>query len=430
MIITPEKLSLQRFRSSKLFQAVLRFYIIMANPQGSLQLTPTTTYYLRKILRQNLDQLESVLGRETNLGFDPVTDLNSTLAFLCGDEESLASVVQNLERLAKYHQVLSSQGTLHRQELDKTEGEIFSLLGLRSANELRENKATIMIVDDRPENIRLLAVALNRQGYTVESIDSSATALSIARDIKPDLILLDIMMPIMDGYEVCQVLKKDPETSEIPVIFVSAVTNVMEKVKGFRAGAVDYITKPFQFDEVLARVEHQLKIQSLGKRLEESNVRLQQEIRDRQADIRQLDLYREALDILSIYNFFIQPDGQLINVSHSTAAVLDYSLDELHNMRLQDLDDSLDLNAWQHHWETLQQQSYVDMVTYHRKKGGNTIAVQLTLVYLTNQGLAYAYAGLYNPELLTEEEESHFVEEDTEPTTSGGSSASWRQWRV
>ena len=405
----------------------------MANPPGSLQLNPTTTYYLRKILRQNLDQLESVLARETNLGFDPITDLNETLSFLCGDRESLESVINNLERLSKYHQVLASQGTLHRQELDKTEGEIFSLMGLRSIHELRENKATIMIVDDRPENIRLLAVALNRQGYTVESVDNSATALSIARAIKPDLILLDIMMPVMDGYTVCQQLKKDPETAETPVIFVSAVTNVMDKVKGFRAGAVDYITKPFQFDEVLARVEHQLKIQNLTKRLEESNMRLQQEIRDRQADVKELDLYREALDILSIYNFFVQPDGQFVNVSRSTAAVLEYSLEELHSMKLQDLDSSLDINVWQNHWETLQHQNYVDMVTYHRKKSGETIAVQLTMVYLTNPGIAYAYAGLYNPEIPMPLEEaiSEIPEEIADvPQTNPGVANNWREWKV
>ncbi|MGA0201461.1 MAG: hypothetical protein ACO3NK_20485, partial [Prochlorotrichaceae cyanobacterium] len=98
----------------------------MANPQDHLQLTPTTTYYLRKILRKNLDQLESVLSKETNLGFDPVADLNSTLSFLYSDTASLNSVVKELERLVKYHQVLSTQGTLHRQELDKSEAAIFS----------------------------------------------------------------------------------------------------------------------------------------------------------------------------------------------------------------------------------------------------------------------------------------------------------------
>jgi len=277
----------------------------MANSQDNPQLTPTTTYYLRKVLRKNLDQIESVLSKEMNLGFDPVADLNSTLSFLYADPSSLSSVVTELERLVKYHQVLSSQGSLHRQELDKSEAAIFSALGMRNINEVTEEKAKILIVDDRPENIRLLAVALNRQGYTVESVDNSSTALSIARALKPDLILLDIMMPVLDGYEVCKLLKKDPETAEIPVIFVSAVTNVMDKVKGFRAGAVDYITKPFQFDEVLARVEHQLKILSLSKRLEESNLRLQQEIRDRQAENWRLALYRDALDIISTYNLFI-----------------------------------------------------------------------------------------------------------------------------
>ncbi|MEY2977948.1 MAG: hypothetical protein RLZZ435_2087 [Cyanobacteriota bacterium] len=407
----------------------------MANPQDHLQLTPTTTYYLRKILRKNLDQLESVLSKETNLGFDPVADLNSTLSFLYSDTASLNSVVKELERLVKYHQVLSTQGTLHRQELDKSEAAIFSALGLRSINEIPENKAKIMIVDDRPENIRLLAVALNRQGYTVESVDNSSTALSIARALKPDLILLDIMMPILDGYEVCKLLKKDPETSEIPVIFVSAVTNVMDKVKGFRAGAVDYITKPFQFDEVLARVEHQLKILSLSKRLEESNLRLQQESRERQAENQQLVLYREALDIISTYNLFIQPNGQFIQASESTAKILGYAVEELRNMKLQDLDESLDVSSWQEHWKTLQEQTYVEMLTYHRKKNGETVAIQLTLAYLPQQNVAYAYAVLYTPPepLIVSAETADpppAAPADPSPGAQNLGVKSWRQWQV
>ncbi len=406
----------------------------MANSQDNPQLTPTTTYYLRKVLRKNLDQIESVLSKEMNLGFDPVADLNSTLSFLYADPSSLSSVVTELERLVKYHQVLSSQGSLHRQELDKSEAAIFSALGMRNINEVTEEKAKILIVDDRPENIRLLAVALNRQGYTVESVDNSSTALSIARALKPDLILLDIMMPVLDGYEVCKLLKKDPETAEIPVIFVSAVTNVMDKVKGFRAGAVDYITKPFQFDEVLARVEHQLKILSLSKRLEESNLRLQQEIRDRQAENWRLALYRDALDIISTYNLFIQANGDLIEASESTAKILGYDLDELKAMKLQDLDTSLDLNVWQEHWQTLQQQTYVEMLTYHRRKNGENVSIQLTIAYLPQHNVAYAYAVLYTPpdpvSITFESTDTEVVVEEEDASSTNLEVRSWRQWKV
>ena len=406
----------------------------MANSQDNPQLTPTTTYYLRKVLRKNLDQIESVLSKEMNLGFDPVADLNSTLSFLYADPSSLSSVVTELERLVKYHQVLSSQGSLHRQELEKSEAAIFSALGMRNINEVTEEKAKILIVDDRPENIRLLAVALNRQGYTVESVDNSSTALSIARALKPDLILLDIMMPVLDGYEVCKLLKKDPETAEIPVIFVSAVTNVMDKVKGFRAGAVDYITKPFQFDEVLARVEHQLKILSLSKRLEESNLRLQQEIRDRQAENWRLALYRDALDIISTYNLFIQANGDLIEASESTAKILGYDLDELKAMKLQDLDTSLDLNVWQEHWQTLQQQTYVEMLTYHRRKNGENVSIQLTIAYLTQHNVAYAYAVLYTPpdpvSITFESTDTEVVVEEEDASSTNLEVRSWRQWKV
>ena len=121
-------------------------------------------------------------------------------------------------------------------------------------------------------------------------------------------------------------------------------------------------------------------------------------------------------------------------MSQSTAAVLEYSLEELQSMKLQDLDSSLDINLWQHHWDTLQHHNYIDMVTYHRKKSGETIAVQLTMVYLTNPGMAYAYAGLYNPEaqMPLEEEVSDIPEEiiPDVPQSPPSVANNWRQWKV
>lgn len=413
----------------------------MATSKARPQLTPTTNYYLRKVLRQNLDQLHSVLAKDTNLGFDPgfdpVTDINATLAFLYDDVTICQNVVKELERLAKYHQVLSTQGSLHRQELDKTETDIFAALGFRNSQEALETKAEIMIVDDRPENIRLLSVALNRQGYKVNSVDNSVQALDIAKATHPDLILLDIMMPVMDGYEVCEALKHNPETSEIPVIFVSAVTNVMDRVKGFRVGAVDYITKPFQFDEVLARVEQQLKIQNLRKRLEESNMRVQQEIRDRQMEARQVSLYQDTLSALSSYHFFIQPDGQLFKASPSCTTVLGYSPEMLQTLTIQNLDQSLDPSQWKTHWFTLQQQNYLSLVTYHQAYDGTSLPVQLTLIYLPTQDLVYTSALLCDSNALAPEltmpmttDSPDVPVEDLPPDDRGGSSTNWRQWRL
>lgn len=140
----------------------------------------------------------------------------------------------------------------------------------------------ILLVDDQPKNLRLLSDLLDEQGYQVQQAISGAVALQAVALDQPDLILLDIYMPDMDGYSVCQKLKADPTTQAIPVIFVSALDEAWDKVKAFSVGGVDYITKPFKMVEVLARVENQLKIQQLQKALMAQNTQLQQAIQELQ----------------------------------------------------------------------------------------------------------------------------------------------------
>ena len=124
----------------------------------------------------------------------------------------------------------------------------------------RPHHGNIMIVDDNPANLKLLEDLLRRHGYEMRSFPRGRLALAAADQEPPDLILLDINMPEMNGYEVCERLKASERLSEIPVIFISALNALEDKVKGFRAGGVDYISKPFQFEEVLARVETHLKL--------------------------------------------------------------------------------------------------------------------------------------------------------------------------
>ncbi len=121
-------------------------------------------------------------------------------------------------------------------------------------------KQTILVVDDVPANLELLSNLLSTRGYRVRSALSGAVALKSVHAAPPDLILLDINMPEMDGYEVCQQLKAEGQTSAIPVIFISALNETLDKVRAFKVGGVDYITKPFQFEEVLARVEAHLTL--------------------------------------------------------------------------------------------------------------------------------------------------------------------------
>jgi len=139
-------------------------------------------------------------------------------------------------------------------------------------------KGNILIVDDTPANLRLLSRMLTEQGYQVRPVPDGPLALAAARAEPPDLILLDIRMPEMDGYEVCEHLKADAQTGDIPIIFISALDEIGDKVKAFTVGGVDYVTKPFQFAEVLARVETHLALRRLQKQLQDANEKMEREL--------------------------------------------------------------------------------------------------------------------------------------------------------
>jgi signal transduction histidine kinase len=167
-------------------------------------------------------------------------------------------------------------------------------------------KSSILVVDDTPANLRLLVNLLTENGYKVRAVPRGKLALAGIKTAPPDLILLDIMMPEMDGYEVCEKLKADPETKEIPVIFISAINEVLDKVKAFAVGGVDYISKPFQVEEVLARVETQLENRSLQKSLQAKNQELGRALAELQAAQNQLVLSEKMAAL-----------GQLVaNIAH------------------------------------------------------------------------------------------------------------------
>lgn len=147
--------------------------------------------------------------------------------------------------------------------------------------ESAQSEGTILIIDDSPYNLRVLSKTLFIHQYTVRCATSGAMALLSVQTAPPDLILLDIRMPDMDGYEICQQLKQNAATQDIPVVFLSALDAVTDIVEAFRVGGVDYITKPFQTDEVLARIRNQLTIQKLKKQLFDQNQHLCQEINER-----------------------------------------------------------------------------------------------------------------------------------------------------
>ncbi len=157
-------------------------------------------------------------------------------------------------------------------------------------------RANLLVVDDAPLNLHLLVHLLTKQGYKVRPASSGQAALAAVQAEPPDMVLLDIMMPEMDGYEVCRRLKAEERTRNIPVIFISAIDQSADKVRAFETGGVDYVTKPIQPGEVVARIETHLKLRELQKNLEEKNRLLEEEIAERQMIEESLRQHAEELD--------------------------------------------------------------------------------------------------------------------------------------
>ncbi|MCP4400300.1 MAG: response regulator, partial [bacterium] len=204
-------------------------------------------------------------------------------------------------------------------------------------------KANIVIVDDTRASLRLLEELLQEQGYTVRPMPEGRLALMAVQANPPDLILLDIKMPGMSGYDVCEQLKADPQTADIPIIFLSALDETIDKVKAFALGGVDYITKPFQAEEVLARVETHLVLRNLQKHLEElvegrttelqhTNEHLQQEIAERkraERTVRASEQQYRALAENVADGIRIVQEGETVFVNEALCSMLGYTTDEL-----------------------------------------------------------------------------------------------------
>ena len=241
----------------------------------ALQLTEAT---LKSTTGKELTYLEKEILKAAwnNETYSKVAD---TLRLSHGHIKDVASVLWHRlsdafgEKIAKnnFRQVI--------QALSSTPNYIQEKISANNTNKASDSTGNILIIDDLIENLRFLENLLIKHGYKVRTATNGKMALKTIRHNPPDLILLDILMPEMDGYQVCQALKADKKTSEIPVIFLSALDEVNEKIKAFEVGGLDYITKPFQPEEVIARIQAQLTIQQqkqqLKKDLEKSKERLE-----------------------------------------------------------------------------------------------------------------------------------------------------------
>ncbi len=194
----------------------------------------------------------------------------------------------------------------------------------------------VLIVDDMPDNLKHLSELLKRAGYRVMPAQNGATALKAAAKVTPDLILLDIRMPGMDGFEVCARIKADAALKDVPVIFISALGDAEDKVKAFDLGGVDYVTKPFQHEEVLARVTTHLEMRRAQVALQQSRDQLEERVRQRTASLEEItailraseEKLRTVADFTYDWEYWLTPDGRLAWISPSCKRITGYTAEE------------------------------------------------------------------------------------------------------
>jgi len=160
-----------------------------------------------------------------------------------------------------------------------------------------DTRPTVLVVDDAPDDLKLLS-GLLKECHRVKIANGGEKALAIARSEPLDLVLLDILMPEMDGFEVCLALKQDARLRDIPVVFISALDDVWDKVKAFRVGGADYVTKPFQAEEVLARVDYQIELRQLRRQLEDRN----RDLKEANARLQELDQLKASFTAMMVHD--------------------------------------------------------------------------------------------------------------------------------
>ncbi len=260
-----------------------------------------------------------------------------------------------------------------------------------SANNGHQGR-TILIVDDTPANVGVLVDYLEDHDFRVVVAQDGEEGIKRAQFALPDLILLDVMMPGMDGFETCRRLKASDKVKEIPVIFMTALTDACEKVNGFEAGAVDYVTKPFQIEEVLARVNAHLSLCAMRRQLEEQNTRLAQEVAVRLLAEAELRLTQYSVDYAVDAVFWLTRDGRISYVNDAACRMLKYSREYLLAVYAYDIDAGVKQEEWPAYWERIKQAHTHTFETMVRVKGGMLTPVEVALNYQEFAGQEHVFA--------------------------------------
>jgi PAS domain S-box-containing protein len=268
-------------------------------------------------------------------------------------------------------------------------------------NNLRQQD--ILVVDDNPTSLQLLMDILNKAGYHARLASNGPIALRSVEYKPPDLILLDVKMPGMDGYEVCRRLKSNVKNSNIPVIFISGLSETTQKVQGFNAGGVDYIAKPFEPEEIVARVTLHIRLRELTERLEQkveertrelttANKQLQEEIAVRKETERNLILLNFAMNNVHEAIYLIDQDARFKLVNEESCRILQYSHSELLNMGVYDIDLDMTIDSWPAHWNELKDKHTMTFEGRHKAKNGRIFTVEINANYVQYDNHTYNMA--------------------------------------
>jgi len=285
----------------------------------------------------------------------------------------------------------------------------------------------ILIVDDAEEAHMLLGDMLNAAGYRVRSANSGEQALFETLASPPDLILLDIRMPGMDGFEVCKRLKENPESSKIPVIFISALNATADQIQGFHCGAVDFVTKPFKLEEVEARVYAHINLIRTRKALEAERARLELRVRERTRELQsEVDVRRSAEERLHIYQrvfettgdgmFITDTDARLIEVNPAYCAIMGYSRNDVIGQRPGELRADLGETGTPI-WEALREQGHWAGEYWDKRTNGEEFPkwLEINVVKDRYSGDLTHYVGVFSDISTlrkTEQELKHLTSHD------------------
>jgi PAS domain S-box-containing protein len=272
----------------------------------------------------------------------------------------------------------------------------------------------ILIVDDIAANLQVVADFLAGCGYEVFIAQDGGEALERASLARPDLILLDVLLPDASGFDVCRRLKRQPGTADIPVIFMTALVDTEHKLEGFAAGGIDYVTKPLDLAEMLARIDTHMRLRWLQRQLEEKNAELERshaelerrvaertvelseanhwlrlEIEERKQAEERLALKNFALDHVRDAAYLIDDVGQILYVNDAGCRMTGYRQEELLAMRISALDPDWSDEIYRERWPRLRQLGNVAIESRHRRKNGQEFPVEMSANYFEYGGHGY-----------------------------------------